>query len=226
VQALGDCARSSSSSTATTETRCAHCFVTFATGAELMTHKALHCFPGDPGQVAARFPAGAQVYDSVAKQPAVVVGTAANASKAHACVSVQSANGVVADVAISRLERTDAAKEERDGSTAISRLERTDAAKEERDGSTFRNATVDASLMRRLPRKLLACKSGNCFLKYAQRNGAEKVKGNHVCIRFGGKTRSITGPSSMKKEMGLPLRKQQMKQLIELGIVKLSDLEE
>jgi len=84
----------------------------------------------------------------VVKQPAVVLGAAGNRGKAHACVSVQSDNGVVADVAISRLERTDTAQSN-------------DA------GSTFRNATVDAALMAGLDRKLLVCQTGKDFLRYA-----------------------------------------------------------
>ena len=188
-----------------TETRCAHCFITFATGAELTVHKKLHCFPEDHAQVTARFPAGAAVFDTVVKQPAVVLGAAGNRGKVHACVSVQSANGIVADVAISRLERTGTAQSN-------------DA------GSTFRNATVDAALLPGLDRKLLACQTGKEFLRYALRNGAEEVKGGgHIAIEFGGKRVLVTNNKGSKggQAMHRSQRKKTIERLVKIGIVAL-----
>ena len=47
------------------ETRCAHCFITFATPSELAHHAAHFCFPDRPEEVLARFPPGSTVVDTV-----------------------------------------------------------------------------------------------------------------------------------------------------------------
>jgi len=86
---------------------------------------------------------------------------------------------------------------------------------------------VDASLMQRLSRKLLACKTGNCFLSFAKRHGAEEVKGSggHIGFRFGGKRCILAGPSSMKKEMNSRSRRVLIAQFVQLGIVALPTAE-
>jgi len=86
---------------------------------------------------------------------------------------------------------------------------------------------VDASLMQRLSRKLLACKTGNCFLSFAKRHGAEEVKGSggHIGFRFGGKRCILAGPSSMKKEMNSRSRRILIAQFVQLGIVALPTAE-
>ena len=89
------------------ETRCAHCFITFATASELKHHSAHHCFPDQPAEVLRRFPAGTSVllpHRAVSGfRRGVVNGVASNPRMAHACVSVAHENGVVSDVPISRL---------------------------------------------------------------------------------------------------------------------------
>ena len=87
------------------ETRCAHCFVTFATAAELAHHAAHFCFPDRPEEVLARFPPGAAVVDTVRGSAGEVLGAASNPGKRHAAVAVRRADGLVADVPISRLRR-------------------------------------------------------------------------------------------------------------------------
>lgn len=89
---------------ASNETRCVHCFITFATPAELSHHAAHDCFPGDPAQVLRRFPVGAEALDTVSQQRVEILGGASNQNKAHAWVSVRELErGLVADVPISRL---------------------------------------------------------------------------------------------------------------------------
>ena len=87
------------------ETRCAHCFITFATPAELSHHTTHHCFPDDPAEVLRRFPEGAEAIDIVSQQRVVIVGTASNRHKAHSSVSARDVTrGLVADTPISRLQ--------------------------------------------------------------------------------------------------------------------------
>ena len=89
---------------ANNETRCVHCFITFATPAELLHHAENHCFPDDPGQVLRRFPVGADALDTVSRKRVEVVGGASNPKKKHSSVSVRELErGLVADVPISRL---------------------------------------------------------------------------------------------------------------------------
>ena len=87
------------------ETRCSHCFITFATPAELVHHATQHCFPDDPDAVLRRYPPGAEALDTVSQETVVVLGAADNKSRAHAFVSTQSVRrGLVADLPISRLQ--------------------------------------------------------------------------------------------------------------------------
>ena len=89
---------------ASDETRCAHCFVTFATPAELGHHATHHCFPHDPEEVLRRFPVGARAVDTVSFRQLDVVGGASNPNKAHSSVSARDVRrGLVADFPISRL---------------------------------------------------------------------------------------------------------------------------
>lgn len=91
---------------ATSATRCPHCFITFATPAELAHHAAHHCFPDDPGEVLRRFPVGTEALDTVSGQRVQVLGGASNHNKVHSSVLVRElARGLEADVPISRLER-------------------------------------------------------------------------------------------------------------------------
>ena len=91
---------------ASTETRCDHCFITFATPAELMHHATHHCFPDDPAEVLRRFPVGVEVLDTVSQEQVVVVGAASNKRKAHSSVAARDLRrGLVADVPISRLRK-------------------------------------------------------------------------------------------------------------------------
>ena len=87
------------------ETRCAHCFITFATPSELAHHAAHFCFPDRPEEVLARFPTGSTVVDTVRGSAGEVIGEASNPGKRHAAVAVRRADGLVADVPISRLRR-------------------------------------------------------------------------------------------------------------------------
>ena len=84
-------------------TRCSHCFITFATPAELTHHSAHHCFPQSSGEVLRRFPVGAMAVDTVSQQRVVIVGAASNPNKAHSSVSARSAKGITSDTPISRL---------------------------------------------------------------------------------------------------------------------------
>ena len=101
--ATRDRATTTAATTAVASTRCQHCFITFATPAELAHHASHHCFPGAPEEIAARFPAGARVIDTVRGDSGTIIGPASNRAKAHASVAVRDAGGGVADVAISRL---------------------------------------------------------------------------------------------------------------------------
>ena len=96
--------RCSTNAPGAAETRCVHCFITFATPAELLHHAENHCFPADPGQVLRRFPVGAHALDTVSRKRVEVVGGASNPKKQHSSVSVRELErGLVADVPISRL---------------------------------------------------------------------------------------------------------------------------
>mmetsp|Transcript_86236 Transcript_86236/g.258670 ORF Transcript_86236/g.258670 Transcript_86236/m.258670 type:complete len:293 (+) Transcript_86236:1186-2064(+) len=87
------------------ETRCPHCFITFATPAELLHHATHHCFPDDVGEMLRRFPVGAEVLDAVTQEQLVVAGAASNKKKAHSSVSARDIRrGIVADTPISRLQ--------------------------------------------------------------------------------------------------------------------------
>ena len=86
------------------ETRCAHCFITFSTPSELAHHAAHFCFPDRPEEVLARFPPGSTV-DTVRGSAGEVIGEASNPGKRHAAVAVRRADGLVADVPISRFRR-------------------------------------------------------------------------------------------------------------------------
>jgi hypothetical protein len=89
---------------ASNQTRCAHCFVTFATPAELAHHEIHHCFPDDLEEVLRRFPVGARAVDTVSCRQLDVVGGASNPNKAHSSVSARDVRrGLVADFPISRL---------------------------------------------------------------------------------------------------------------------------
>ena len=86
------------------ETRCADCFITFATSADLAHHATHHCFPDDPDEVLRRFPAGSEAFDTVRKQRVRVEGLASNPRSAHSSVSAfDLKRGLVADIPISRL---------------------------------------------------------------------------------------------------------------------------
>ena len=98
------CRTSDTSISTSVETRCPHCFITFATPQELLEHSTHHCFPDNPGEVLRRFPIGTAVFDAVSVDRVVVVGPATNKSKAHSCVAIQTERGTVVDVPISRLE--------------------------------------------------------------------------------------------------------------------------
>ena len=101
----GSAATVSSSAEASGETRCRHCFITFATPAELCTHAMHHCFPDDPSEVLRRFPVGAEALDVVRSERLIVVGPASNSHKAHSSVSSRYLDrGLVADVPIARLQ--------------------------------------------------------------------------------------------------------------------------
>ena len=87
------------------ETRCAHCFITFATPQELAHHSAHHCFPDDPAETLRRFPVGAEALDFVSQERIVVLGAASNTSIAHSAVSTRDlANSFICDRPISRLQ--------------------------------------------------------------------------------------------------------------------------
>jgi len=89
---------------ASAETRCGHCFITFATPSELREHASRHCFPHDPSEVLRRFPAGAEAIDTTIDERLVIVGAASNPHKVHSMVSSRYLRrGIVADVPISRL---------------------------------------------------------------------------------------------------------------------------
>lgn len=86
------------------ETRCKYCLITFATSSELSNHAEHYCFPDEPARVLQLFPPGSEVLDTVSKATGVVVGAASNPKMSHSSVSFQhDKNGVIADVAISRL---------------------------------------------------------------------------------------------------------------------------
>ena len=92
--------------TAVNETRCSHCFITFASPQELSHHASHHCFPADPAETLRRFPVGTEALDTISRQQVVVVGRASNSSRAHTAVSTRElARGLVADTPISRLKR-------------------------------------------------------------------------------------------------------------------------
>ena len=91
---------------AAVETRCAHCFITFATPAELAHHASQHCFPNDSGELLRRFPAGMEALDTVSHERVVVLGAASNRHHAHSSVSTRSLRrGLVSDRPISRLQQ-------------------------------------------------------------------------------------------------------------------------
>ena len=103
---------SSTGGSVSQETRCPHCFITFATAAELRYHQANHCFPDDPDEVLRRFPVGSRVSDTVQRgSMGTVVGPASNPKFRHAKVSVQFDRDlprtIVANTPISRLEIVD-----------------------------------------------------------------------------------------------------------------------
>ena len=103
--AAGGAARIARQAAATSnQTRCAHCFVTFATPTELAHHATNHCFPDDPDEVLRRFPVGARAVDTVSCRQVDVVDGASNPNKAHSSVSARDVRrGLVADYPISRL---------------------------------------------------------------------------------------------------------------------------
>lgn len=93
-----------SSAATSIETRCAHCFITFATPQELAHHSTHHCFPDDPFETLRRFPVGAEALDTVSRQKVVVLGAASNTSRAHFAVSTRALGcSIIADTPISRL---------------------------------------------------------------------------------------------------------------------------
>eukprot|EP00746_Dinoflagellata_sp_MGD_P148364 gnl/MRDRNA2_/MRDRNA2_80596_c0_seq1.p1 gnl/MRDRNA2_/MRDRNA2_80596_c0~~gnl/MRDRNA2_/MRDRNA2_80596_c0_seq1.p1 ORF type:complete len:182 (-),score=11.35 gnl/MRDRNA2_/MRDRNA2_80596_c0_seq1:272-817(-) len=86
------------------ETRCEHCFITFATAQELAHHAQHHCFPHSPETVLHLFPRGSKVIDNVKGTIGEVIGPASNIRRIHSAVSVQYlSSGVICDVQISRL---------------------------------------------------------------------------------------------------------------------------
>ena len=87
------------------ETRCEHCFITFATAPELEHHSVHHCFPDRPEHVLELFPEGADVVDTVSGDHGVVLGVASNPSHVHSSVCVHHLRTeIVCDVKISRLQ--------------------------------------------------------------------------------------------------------------------------
>lgn len=101
----GDTGGVSDAAASSRETRCAHCFITFATPTELVHHTTHHCFPEDPTEVLRRYPAGVEALDTVNRQRVVVLGEATNRRSAHSAVSARYvARRLVADVPISRLQ--------------------------------------------------------------------------------------------------------------------------
>ena len=94
------------------ETRCEHCFITFALPKELATHRLLHCFPDAPEEVLARWPVGSRVVDIGTKAPRLtgeVISAALVANLAHSNVAVRidrgagARGGKVFNIPISRL---------------------------------------------------------------------------------------------------------------------------
>jgi hypothetical protein len=86
------------------ETRCRHCFITFATPGELANHAAKYCFPGAPELVLEQFPIGSIVTDTVSNTTGYVVGSASNPLQAHSCVAILCPSSqITSDVRISRI---------------------------------------------------------------------------------------------------------------------------
>jgi len=86
------------------ETRCEHCYITFATSGELRVHRDEHCFPDDPDEVLRRYPIGSVAVDGVSGGAVTIVGPASNGKMRHAKVEARDGKGAVADWSIERLK--------------------------------------------------------------------------------------------------------------------------